>query len=205
MPADLHQRFMQLGEKYAGGSAVFERFRPFQAVDTLRDTAMKRLQLTSDGGVPDTVRRLADRHGVKFMTFKPMRSGAWEKVVSDMEKTPREADLACARARLDRLESDLRDAVERANAWGRGDLSELRHDAGLLNGGADLVVCRQFFQHMQFVRQTLRTLRKNSYSAYEKALKKNRSTLVLISIGDLFDADGLLTMLKKNGYIIEEP
>src|SRR5205085_295786 len=55
MPADLHQRFVQLSEKYAGGSAVFERYRTFQAVDALRDAAMKRLQLTSDGGVDNTV------------------------------------------------------------------------------------------------------------------------------------------------------
>jgi len=205
MPVELHQRFEQLSERYAGSSAPFERFRPFQAVDMLQDAAMKRLQLTSDGGVHDTVRRLADRRGVKFVTFKALGSGTWEKLISDMEKTPREADMACAEARMDRLEADLRDAIDRANAWARGDLSGLRHDVGLLNGGPDMAVCRQFFQHMKSVRQALQTMRKKSYSAYEKALKKNRSTLVLISIGDLFDSDGLLAMLKKDGYQIEEP
>lgn len=205
MPTDLHQRFVQLSDRYAGSSAIFERFRPFQATDMLQDAAMKHLQLTTDGGVHDTVRRLADKYGVKFLSVKPLRSGVWKRVVSDMEKTPREADLACARARMDRIEADLRDAVERANAWARGDLSQLRRDVGLLNGGADMAVCRQFFLHLKFVRQTLQTLRKRSYAAYEKALKQNRSTLVLISIGDLFDADGLFAMLKKDGYRIEEP
>jgi uncharacterized protein YbaP (TraB family) len=205
MPPDLHRRFVQLSEKYAGGSAPFERFRPFQAVDLLQDAAMNRLQLTSDGGVHDTVRRLADRHGVKYMTFQSLGSGTWERLISDLEKTPRDADVACAQARMDRLESDLREAVDRANAWARGDLSELRHDVGLLNGGPDMVVCRQFFQHMKSVRQALQAMRRKSYSAYEKALKRNRSTLVLISIGDLFDADGLLAMMKKGGYRIDEP
>jgi hypothetical protein len=205
MPTVLHRRFAQLSEKYAGGSAPFELFRPFQATDMLQDAAMTRLQLTSDGGVHDTVQGLVKRHGVKFMGFKPLRSSAWDKMLADMEKTPREADLACAEARMDRLESDLRDAVERANAWARGDLSQLRRDVGLLNGGADMAVCRQFFLHMKFVRQILQALKKKSYATYEKALNKNRSTLVLISIGDMFDTDGLLAMLRKDGYRIEEP
>ena len=205
MLVELHQRFVQLSQRYAGSSAPFERFRPFQAVDMLQDAAMNRLQLTSDGDVHDTVRWLANRYGAKFMTFKPLRSSAWERLIADLEKTPREADTACAAARMDRLESDLHDAVDRANAWARGDLSALRRDVGLLNGGPDMVVCRQFFQHMKSVRQALQTMRKNSYAAYGRALKKNRSTLVLISVGDLFDKDGLLAMLKKDGYQIEEP
>ena len=205
MPAELHQRFAQLSERYAGSSAAFERFRPFQASDMLQDASLKKLLLTSDGGVYDSVHRLANRYGVKFLAFETMRSNAWDKMVSDLEKTPREADLACTAARMDRLESDLRDAVERANTWARGDLSQLRRDVGVLNGGADMAACRQFFQHMKFVRQTLQTLRKKSYSTYTRALRKNRSTLVLISIGDLFDREGLLTMLRKDGYQIEEP
>jgi uncharacterized protein YbaP (TraB family) len=205
MPVDLHQRFVQLSERYAGSSAAFERFRPFQASDMLQDAALKTLQLTSDGGVYDTVHRLADRYHVKFLAFETLRSSAWDRMVSDLEKTPRAADMACAAARMDRLESDLRDAVERANAWARGDLSQLRRDVGVLNGGADMAACRQFFQHLKFVRQTLRTLQKKSYSTYERALRKNRSTLVVISIGDLFDADGLLARLRKDGYQIDEP
>jgi len=205
MPAAMHQHFVQLSEKFAEGSAPFERFRPFQAVDMLQDAAMKRLQLTSDGGVHDTVLRLAKRHGAKYMSFTPLRSSAWDKMLADMEKTPREADLACADARMDRLESDLREAIDRANAWSRGDLSPLQRDAGVLNGGADMAVCRQFFQHMKFVRQTLLSMRRKSYSAYLKALRKNSSTLVMIPIGDFFGADGLLAMLRQDGYKVEEP
>jgi hypothetical protein len=205
MPADLHQRFVQLSERYAGSGAAFERFRPFQASDMLQDAAMKKLQLASDGGVYDSVRRLADRYRVKFLAFGTLRSNAWDRMVSDLEKTPRTADMACAAARMDRLESDLRDAVERSNAWARGDLSQLRRDVGVLNGGADMAACRQFFQHLKFVRQTLRALQKKSYSTYEQALRRNRSTLVVIPIGDLFDADGLLAKLRKDGYQIEEP
>ena len=205
MPAALHERFVQLSDKYAGGSAPFERFRPFQAVDMLQDAAMQKLQLTSDGGVHETVQRVVKRQGVKFMGFTPLPSGAWDRLLADMEKTPREADLACAEARMDRLESDLRDAVERANAWARGDLSQLQRDVGVLNGGADMAVCRQFFQHMKFVRQTLKSMRRKSYSAYERALRKNPSTLVLIPIGDFFGDDGLLAMLRKGGYKVNEP
>jgi len=205
MPPDLYVQFSDLSRRYAGGTRVFELFRPFQATDMLKDAAMERLQLTSDGGIADIVLNLAGRYGVKFMRLKELDTRAWDKMVSQLEKTPREADLACTKARLDRLESDLRQAVDRSNAWARGDISTLREDPGLHTDGADIKVCGQFFQHMTFVRKTIADKRKNNYVTYQRALKKNHSTLILMPIDEMFDANGLIAKLRKDGYQVEEP
>ena len=205
MPPDLYRQFSELNRRYAGNSNFFELFRPYQATDMLKDSAMARLSLTSEGGVHDTVLRLARQYGVEFMTFENTDTHAWDKLVSQLEKTPREADLACTKVRLDRLESDLREAINRSNAWARGDIAALRKDPGLHADAADLDVCRQFFQHMRYVRQALASRRKNSHAAYLQALKKNQSTLILVPIDEMFDPNGLIAGFRKAGYQVEEP
>jgi hypothetical protein len=44
---------------------------------------------------------------------------------------------------------------------------------------------------MRFVRERMQDLRKQSYTTYVRALKRNRSTLVMVSITDMFDANGV--------------
>lgn len=205
MSAELYQQFADLNRRYGGNNRMLETFRPFQATDMLKDNAMAQLGLTSDGGIHDTVRELAAKYHVPFMSFDELDTRAWNTLISQLEKTPREADLACTRARLDRLESDLRLAIERSNAWARGDIAALRNDPGLRADGVDIDVCRQFFQHMRFVRTTVAAVRRKSYAEYVKALKANHSTLAVVSIRDMFDPDGLIARLKKDGYGIEEP
>ena len=205
MPAALYKQFSDLNRRYAGNNGMLESFRPFQATDMLKDSAMAQLSLTSDGGVHDRVRELARKYRVEYLEFEELDTRAWNTMISQLERTPREADLACTKARLDRLESDLREAVERSNAWARGDIETLRQDAGLRADGVDLDVCRQFFQHMKFVRETVATVRRKSHSAYERALKENSSTLAVVSIRDMFGPEGLITRFRKKGYGIEEP
>ncbi len=206
MPSDLYRQFQDLNDRYAGAERVaFEHFRPFQATDLLRERAMQRLTLTSDGGVPATIQRLAAKYRVKYMAPRAIEGREWGKVIAELDRTPREADIACAKARLDRLETDLRASVARANAWARGDVRSLREDPGLYIDNLDIAVCAQFYRHMSFVRKRMRDLRNQSYAAYVRALKKNRSTLVMVSINDMFDANGVIAKFITDGFQVEEP
>jgi hypothetical protein len=69
----------------------------------------------------------------------------------------------------------------------------------------DIAVCDQFFRHMRFVRERMQDLRKQSYTTYVRALKRNRSTLVMVSITDMFDANGVIAKFIADGYQVEEP
>lgn len=205
MPPALYAQFTLLSRRYAGDSRQFDYFRPYEATDLLREKAMERLTLTSDGGIVATVRALAAGHGVKFFNRRPIERGDWGRIISQLENTPREADVACAQARLERLDTDLRQAVVRANAWARGDIGALRQDADLYNGRGDIAACEQFFGYMKFVRQRTLDLRKRSYQEYVRALKKNRSTLVLAPIGELFDDNGMIARFSADGYGVQAP
>jgi hypothetical protein len=205
MPLDLYQQFSDLNRRYAGNNRMLDLFRPYQATDMLKDGAMAQLGLTSDGGIAQTVQDLARRHNVDFGAFKLKDTRAWDIIITQLEKTPREADIPCTKARLDRLESDLRQAVDRSNAWARGDIETLRLDEGLRTDGVILPQCKLFLQHMKFVRKTMQDLRDHSYSTYRKALKENRSTLAVVPIREMFDPDGLIARFRKAGYQVEEP
>lgn len=205
MPPDLYEKFVYLSQRYGSHPGFFTFFRPFQATDMLRQYAMEYLELTSDGGVVATVQKLAAFYQVPVLAPKPIESREWDRVIAQLDRTPREADIPCARARLQRLEPDLRKSIERANAWGRGDIAALRSDAGLQYDGTDIEVCKQFFRHMTFTRDRMLELRKRSFKAYQDALKKNRSTLALVPIIDLFDDEGLVARFKASGYQVEEP
>jgi hypothetical protein len=101
MPKDVYQQFQSLNDRHVGAARVeFERFRPFQATDLLRERAMQRLTLTSDGGLVTTIRNLTTKHHVKFMALPAIEGREWDRVIRERDKTPREADLACAKARL---------------------------------------------------------------------------------------------------------
>ncbi|MEO6184946.1 MAG: TraB/GumN family protein [Steroidobacteraceae bacterium] len=205
MPADLYRQFSDLAQRYAGDSRAFESFRPFVATDALRQVAMQRLRLTSERVVPATVQDLARQRGVKNVSAVLRDNRDWDRMISELAKTPREADIPCARARLDRLETDLRESVARANAWARGDLETLRQDPGLYIAQADAEICARSFRQLKVTRARNLGLRKVSYSWSVRALKKNRSTLILVPVATFFDTDGLLSKFKAAGYEVEQP
>ena len=205
LPAGMHQQFTDLAQRYAGDSAVFERLRPWVATDSLRQVAMQRLKLTSERAIAVTVQEMARKHGVKNISARLRDPADWDRMIAELARTPREKDIPCARARLDRLETDLRAAVARANAWATGDIDALRNDPNLYVEQADSEVCAQSLQQLKLANKRNLDLRRVSYTWSVRALKKNRSTLVLVPVTSLFGAQGLMEKFRAAGYRIEEP
>lgn len=204
IPAALHAQFVELAERYASDSEMIENYRPFVAADWLKQKAMQRLHLNSDNVILVAVGEIARRNNVPAYGAKMTHDEVWDQMVQRLANTPREEDAPCAKARLDRLESDLRDSVARANAWAKGDITTLRKDAGLQNA-REPSACRRYFEDINVGAIQQRALRRYSYSSAVKWLKENRSTLVLIPIADFFESDGLLRKLRRPGYKVIPP
>jgi hypothetical protein len=205
LPADLHQKFRDLAYRYGRGPAFYQRYRPYYAAETLREDAMARLRLTSDGNVVNTVRVLAERRLVKVHAIKPVASGARNRIISQLGKTPRTADVPCVRVMLERMELDLRDSIERANSWTRGDLTALLQDPAFGNAAFYKQACGQFWKFMALLREADDDARKGMYSTYASALRKNKSTLALVWVSELTGPAGLAARFRKAGYLVEEP
>lgn len=166
---------------------------------------MARLRLTSDGNVVATVRVLAERHLVKVYAIKPVAIRERGRVIEQLGKTPRTADLPCVRAMLERMDQDLRDAIDRANSWMRGDLVALRSNSGFGNAGFYKQACGQFWKFMKLMQQQDEEARDAMYSSYVSALRRNRSTLAVVWAPELVAADGLAARFRKAGCLVEEP
>lgn len=205
LPEDLYQRFAELSRRYAGNTSRFERYRPYYAAEALRDAAMARLGLASDGEVVQRVASLARRHGVKVHAIEAMTARTRDRIIAQLEATPREADVPCVRVLLGRLELDLRESIARANAWSRGDLTVLHGYTGLRETPAFRAACEPFLQHMSSMTREHTAARQAMYSTYAAALRRNRSTLALVWVSELLSADGLIARFRKAGYEVTGP
>jgi hypothetical protein len=205
LPPDVYARFMELSLRFADGPARFQRYRPYYAVEFLRDIAMARLHLTTDGGVVAKVRSLAGYYLVDVHTIKSVSNRERETIVRQLEKTPREADVPCVRAMLDRMELELRESIDRANSWSAGDLHTLRGDQRFQSAAVYRDACKQFLQSLKAINLHDAAARQAMYSSYVAALRKNKSSLALVWASDLLDSDGLAARFRKAGYEVEEP
>jgi uncharacterized protein YbaP (TraB family) len=204
LPNDLYRRFVELNRQFGGGSDQFQQLRPSAAADRLRDKALRKLKLTSDGGIEKSLQRLARKHRVKFRSLgvmiddKPVR-----EMMKQLDAIPREQDIPCAIAKMDRLESTLKEAVVRTNAWARGDIAMLRQSLGVADEEPD--ACAAFFDSWKGLRDAGLAANTQGEAALREALRNNRSTLAMISIGELLRADGILARFRADGCEIEEP
>lgn len=205
LPPDLFEQFTQLSRRFADGPTRFQRYRPYYAMELLREIAMVRLRLASDGGVVDKVRSLADRFVVKVITIESLGDRARAASVAELDRTPREADIPCVRVMLARMDEELRASIDRANAWSSGDVEALRDAQGFGSAAPYKEACSQFLKYQKSMNEQNAAARRAMYSAYEGALRKNESTLALVWAPDLLDASGLIARFRKDGYTVHEP
>jgi uncharacterized protein YbaP (TraB family) len=204
LPPDLYASFDALRLEYAGGGRRFEEFRPFVAVQRLKERAMRNLSLSGDGGIRTKILALARRNRVKVRSLTLIDNKAARPAMLDLDAIPREMDIPCMRAQLARLATELNEAAQRANAWASGDVAELRRlitptHVASLEACQDLLMSSKYFQDgaIEAYRQADVALR--------EALARNPSTVALMPIEVLFRPDGFLARLRRDGYRVEEP
>jgi hypothetical protein len=205
MPPDIYTQFDALNLRYAGGDARLEIFRPFYAALELRKRALTQLQLNSDGQVHATIGYLARKHYVKVVPMNALLKPRPSELISKLQRMPAQADMECAHWQLLQLERELRDTMLRANAWTAGDMAALRQDWEGSRRQRQQASCMQLFQAIAPAERAIRDTRRSSVTALQKALKKNRTTLALMTLEDVLDPDGVLAGLRAAGYLVEEP
>jgi uncharacterized protein YbaP (TraB family) len=205
LPPDLYARFAALNRRYAGGDASLERFRPFYAAVQLNSRAQQRLQLDSDGRVHDTVAYLGRIHRVPVRTLDRDLKPRPETLVANLKRISVEADIQCATWQLLQLEHELRGAIKRANAWSTGDMQALRQDWEATRQKGEAASCSAVFQQLAPTTRAIRETRNRSYSALRTALRKNRSTIALVLLEEVFDPEGVIARFSEDGYEVEEP
>lgn len=163
------------------------------------------MQLDGDGRVHDQVAFLARRHFVPLRSLGREISPRAGTLAARLRGITVQADIDCARSQLYELESELRQAVARANAWSTGDIDVLRADWVATQQRDQMVSCKPLFRQLAPHDREVREMRDQGFRALERALRRNRSTVALVLLEEVFDPDGVVARMRVAGYQVEEP
>lgn len=206
VPAALYQRWLPLKSRYIGRDEKVERWRPLFAAGELYREAIDAAGLERSTVVWTSVRKLARREGVQITTpqveVKVERARA---AVREFKREPLD-DVECFGRTIEWLESDLDLMRERAQAWATGDVETLRRSWPRALGsacigaimGARVVQDRGYGDMLERVKVAW-------LAEAERALRENPSTVAVLWMSEVLDADGYVAALRDKGYSVEEP
>lgn len=205
LPPDTYTRFAALNRDLAGNDPSLERLRPFYAALELRKRALIRLQLDSDGRVHDVFGYLARKYLVPIKPLDGEIASRPATLAKKLRESPLESDIECARWQLEQLERELGDAVVRANAWALGDMAELKADWEQTQRQSRSASCNDLYQHLAPTERAIRKARRDGYDALRKALRRNNSSVALVTLEEMFDPEGVIARFRADGYRVDEP
>lgn len=203
---DEYARWQVLKARYIGRDGGIERWRPAFAALALYEKAIERSGMTERGIVQTAVRNSAETWKVPIVEVE-VRIPVAEprRVLREFSQTALD-DGDCFRRTLERIEGDLGNMIERGNAWAWGDIDQLR----ALPYRNQYVVCMGAFTQSGLAQRLgmhdVRTRLEQAWLASARqALERNASTVALLPISQLLQADGYLSRLQAEGYEVQAP
>jgi hypothetical protein len=207
VPPEQHERWLALKQKYFPRKRGTEKWRPLIAALELYSEAMEDVGLSYRRQVWDAVERKARRQRIEIARPElVIEAGRPRELIRSFADNTLD-DLDCFERTLDRLESDLVDMAERAEAWAVGDVAALR----TLPFRDQAQACRDAFLKAQFaedrgldeIPQRLRAL---WIESVESALAEHRSSVAVLDIALLLDPElGMFEALRARGIEVVEP
>jgi uncharacterized protein YbaP (TraB family) len=196
----LYARFRTVEERFDPHDRKIEALRPALAARRLYERAIGASDLTSRNDIQSEVLRLARRHGVPIERTS-VRLEDPRGILAEAGEIPREAEIGCLDATVERLEKDLPVMRERAQAWSVGDVDALR----ALPYPKQRQVCTSAAASSPRIKALLDRAAGDWQAALESALATRRTTLAMRPIYDLITPGGLLDALRAKGYAVEGP
>ena len=205
LPPELYLRWSQLKPRYLGRDQDAEHLRPMFAAQALHHAAISQTGLES-GDIAQSVADLAKRSALKItptsLSATLTKPKALAKSLIDLPMD----DIACFRATLDKLDTDVAMTAARANAWAVGDVAEMAR----LNGQVDVDSCFKAVTETEAMRSlglddAETKIAAKWLQAAEAALARNQSSFALLSVPHLLSTRSYLATLAARGYTVEAP
>ena len=212
LPPELFARYRALKLKYFPRDDEPEEMRPVFAGAILSERILREEKLDTGSSIEKELERLIRRTDDIMQTeiqvladltgsFKTVAARAEAFVASLSPEQERE----CFTQEIGRIENDLEDMKNRANAWALGRIDQFR---GIpLPGDINDACEAMLFDSSEFetLAQLMSELDRRWLEAAERALTTNASTFAILDIVELLSEDGLLAELEARGYEVEEP
>lgn len=206
LPADLYARWSALKPMYLGKDKSVEEWRPIFAADRLYQAALNRAGLVNGTGVDKRISQLEDKHRIKRTSTVSKHEIKDPKRLAKSFSRAEIDDIACFRSMLDRLELDVAQATEQANAWAVGDIRELRRLIARdnLRSCFDAIANTEMAQSVG-MDKSYQQSQAQWIAAADAALAKNRTSFAVLPVRKLLEVDGPLARLQANGYTVLAP
>jgi hypothetical protein len=199
---ELYARVEATAAKF--GNPSLEPWRPFSATNRLVSAAMKTLDLEGF-----SVRFSATKSGQwrgKKITYFSAPEIPFEERLLHWQSPENEV---CLRRLVDTIGDGGKGLLHLANAWAVGDIQSLRELVPRYSFSRDGFRAGECADAMRGgVQEAIdyKTRRTQAWLAEAKrALEKNRSTMAVVLMSELFEPDGYLAALRAEGFEIVEP
>ena len=203
---DVYARWRVLKAKY-GINDDAESERPAFVADTLYRAGLKHAGLATSDEVSKTIQALVAKNNVKVMkshvqldvpnpgkTLKEFKQGSMD-------------DAACFKTTIERLETDIEVLRARANAWSKGDLSEIRK----LSFANREAACQSALLSSPALRDGLemqgaeKRVRKLWLEAAEHALATYTTSFAMLDLSNVLNRNYVMSDLQAKGYTVLAP
>lgn len=203
---EVYARWRVLKAKY-GVSDDAESERPVFAAETLYRAGLQHAGLATSDEVSTAIQALLAKNHVRVMESHVQLD------VPDPGKTLKEFkqgsmdDAACFKVTIERLETDINVMRERANAWAKGDLAEIRR----LNFADREAACQNAMVSSSALRDGLglagaeKRVRKLWLEAAEHALATYTTSFAMLKLSNVLRDDYVMTQLQERGYTVQAP
>lgn len=197
-----YAQWQTLKRKYIGENDEIETALPVTAALVLRSSGYARNGLANAETVLADLYRTAKAYHVPVTNDHQVT-----KVIAGLPsgKDAERRGVAFLEATMQNLETDLKAARTRANAWAVGDIAALRAQALADTTTAQLYANSwPYLDNADLVALTVETDTK-WLNAADRALRTNRTTVATLPIFMLLRPDGLLAALRARGFEVIEP
>jgi uncharacterized protein YbaP (TraB family) len=200
LPPPLFERFEKLRMKYAPRDRSLLERRPMLAVLELQGAAVERSGLTFRNDVARKVEKLARERKVDVLRAQVKVEDS-RGTLAEVGQIPLPAEIACMEVVLGRIEADLANSRQRAEAWAVGDVRGLRSGAS----SRASVTCLDSLRNSARMAKLLRDFEDAWLGVVTRSLERNPVTLAVADIDGLLRPGGILAQLRARGYEIDEP
>lgn len=207
LPPEVYARWTVAKARYIGKDDAIERERPVFAAQTLLRAGYRQAGFSSGWEVSKKISALVKKHGVK-VTAVNIKLDAEDpaQMMKDFKKSSM-SDVACFVEALDRLESDIDAARERANAWSRGQLAAIEKLSFADREGTcnKAMMDNSAMKNMLALQGLAARMKDGWFMAAERALATNKTTFAVLRMQQVLAPDGYLAGLAAKGYVVDKP
>jgi hypothetical protein len=206
---DQYARWLAQKEQYLGRDNGLEKFRPSFAAGEVYMKAVEKSGLEFSDDAKERIEKIAKKSKLKITTpTLPVEIDKPREWIKEFKKSNID-DMACFIKTVELLETDMDQMRVRANAWATGRIAPLRAKARIEQQAACVAALMSAFSLEGAQKRGFQNIPAQMVATWvasaENALAKNASTIAILSVDEIYWAEGYVEKLREKGYSVEEP